>query len=110
MRVKRHDSCWDPNKRNNVRPNGEVLGTLGIFSIATFRGYSMKRILASAVLTLALGTAATAEAGQTLDNIKSKGVMTCGVNDKTAGFGAADSTGKYTGIDIDVCRAVATAI
>jgi len=70
----------------------------------------MKRILASAVLTLALGTAATAEAGQTLDNIKSKGVLTCGVNDKTAGFGAADSTGNYAGLDIDVCKAVAAAI
>ena len=70
----------------------------------------MKRILASAVLTLALGTAATAEAGQTLDNIKSKGVLTCGVNQGTAGFGSADSSGKYTGLDIDVCKAVAAAI
>ncbi|WP_189044929.1 amino acid ABC transporter substrate-binding protein [Aliidongia dinghuensis] len=70
----------------------------------------MKRILASAVFTLALGVAASAEAGQTLDNIKSKGVLTCGVNEGTAGFGLADSTGKYTGLDIDVCKAVATAI
>ena len=70
----------------------------------------MKRILASALLTLALGTAGSAEAGQTLDNIKSKGVLTCGVNDGTAGFGVADSTGKYVGLDIDVCKAVAAAI
>ncbi|HLZ67696.1 MAG TPA: amino acid ABC transporter substrate-binding protein [Aliidongia sp.] len=70
----------------------------------------MKRILASAVLALAMGTAASAQAGQTLDNIKSKGVLTCGVNGGTAGFGAADSTGKYAGLDVDVCRGIAAAI
>ena len=70
----------------------------------------MKRILASAVLALAVGTAASAQAGQTLDNIKSKGVLTCGVNQGTAGFGSADSSGKYTGLDIDVCKAVTAAI
>jgi general L-amino acid transport system substrate-binding protein len=70
----------------------------------------MKRALASAVFTLALGLASTAEAGQTLDNIKSKGVLTCGVNGGTAGFGIADSTGKYSGLDVDVCRAITTAI
>ena len=72
----------------------------------------MMRTLASAVSVLALGVAATvtAEAGQTLDNIKSKGVLTCGVTSGTPGFSSADSTGNYTGLDIDVCKGVTAAI
>ena len=72
----------------------------------------MVRNLASAVFVLVLGVAltVTAEAGQTLDNIKSKGVLNCGVTSDAPGFSAADSTGKYTGLDIDVCKAMSAAI
>ncbi|MDO9030923.1 MAG: amino acid ABC transporter substrate-binding protein [Hydrogenophaga sp.] len=51
-----------------------------------------------------------AHAGKTLDGIKSKGQIVCGVNTGLAGFGAADSSGKWTGLDVDICRAVAAAV
>jgi general L-amino acid transport system substrate-binding protein len=54
--------------------------------------------------------ALAAHAGPTLDAIKSKGVLRCGVNTGLLGFSAPDSQGKWTGIDADFCRAVATAI
>ncbi|WP_420805919.1 amino acid ABC transporter substrate-binding protein [Rhodoferax saidenbachensis] len=60
---------------------------------------------------VALGAlwSATAHAGKTLDGIKARGQVVCGVNTGLAGFSAADSSGKWTGLDVDVCRAVAAA-
>lgn len=49
-------------------------------------------------------------AGKTLDSIKQHDYLVCGVNTGLAGFGAADSQGKWSGLDIDVCRAVAAAV
>ncbi|GAB4401241.1 MAG: amino acid ABC transporter substrate-binding protein [Rhodoferax sp.] len=60
---------------------------------------------AAALATFTL--AAPAHAGKTLDAIKSRGQVICGVNTGLAGFGAADSSGKWTGLDVDICRAVA---
>src|ERR1700735_1112146 len=70
----------------------------------------MKQILASAVLGLTLGIAGHAEAGQTLDNVKSKGQLVCGVSTGTAGFAMADSQGAFKGLDVDVCHALSAAI
>ena len=64
-------------------------------------------------LALALGgtlAASPALAGKTLDGIKSKGQVACGVHTGLAGFSAADSTGKWTGLDVDMCKAVAAAV
>lgn len=63
--------------------------------------------LAAAGLTLAV--MAPAHAGKTLDGIKARGQVVCGVNTGLAGFGAADSSGKWSGLDVDVCRAIAAA-
>ena len=63
--------------------------------------------------TLALGgfvVSSPARAGKTLDGIKSRGQVACGVHTGLAGFSAADSTGKWSGLDVDVCRAVAAAV
>ena len=57
-----------------------------------------------------LVTPEVAQAGPTLDAIKSKGVLRCGVNTGLVGFSAPDSTGKWTGLDSDFCKAVAAAI
>ncbi len=64
-----------------------------------------------AVVAAVLGTLAAlpAHAGKTLDGIKARGQVVCGVNTGLAGFGAADSNGKWTGLDVDVCRAIAAA-
>ena len=64
-----------------------------------------------AVVAAVLGTLAAipAHAGKTLDGIKARGQVVCGVNTGLAGFGAADSSGKWSGLDVDICRAVAAA-
>ncbi len=51
-----------------------------------------------------------AVAGKTLDAVKARGQLVCGVNPGLAGFGQADSTGRWSGLDIDVCRALAAAV
>ena len=65
--------------------------------------------LATAVAALGAVLAAPAYAGKTLDAIKARGQVVCGVHTGLAGFSAADSSGKWNGIDVDVCRAVAAA-
>ena len=70
----------------------------------------MKRILATAVLGLTLGVVGKAEAASTLDNVKSKGQLVCGVSTGTAGFAMPDSQGVFKGLDVDVCHALSAAI
>ncbi len=54
-------------------------------------------------------TPAPAQKG-TLDNVRAKGFVQCGVNTGLAGFGAPDSQGVWKGLDIDFCRAIAAAV
>ena len=54
-------------------------------------------------------TAAAPAAGTTLEAVKERGFVKCGGNTGLAGFGIADSQGKWVGFDIDVCRTVAAA-
>jgi general L-amino acid transport system substrate-binding protein len=49
-------------------------------------------------------------AQSTLDSVRSKGFLQCGVSTGVAGFSAPDSKGVWRGIDVDVCRAVAAAV
>jgi general L-amino acid transport system substrate-binding protein len=53
---------------------------------------------------------ATASAGKTLDAIRQRGQVVCGVNTSAPGFSATDSQGRWRGIDVDLCRAVAAAV
>lgn len=46
----------------------------------------------------------------TLDTTKSQGFVKCGVSQGLPGFSNADASGNWTGIDVDVCRAVAAAV
>jgi general L-amino acid transport system substrate-binding protein len=69
----------------------------------------LKGIGAIAFALAAIATAPAAYAGKTLDAIKSRGQVICGVNTGLAGFSAADSSGKWSGLDVDVCRALAAA-
>jgi general L-amino acid transport system substrate-binding protein len=48
--------------------------------------------------------------GATLDNVKERGALRCGVNQQLAGFASTNSLGEYSGFDVDICRAVATAV
>jgi len=46
----------------------------------------------------------------TLDDVKRKGFVQCGVSQGLPGFSNPDEKGNWTGIDVDICRAVAAAI
>ncbi|APF37805.1 amino acid ABC transporter substrate-binding protein [Chelatococcus daeguensis] len=70
----------------------------------------MKRMIASVVVGLAAGFAATAVSAATLDQIKQKGFIQCGANTGLAGFGVPDDKGNWTGLDVDLCRALAAAV
>ena len=59
---------------------------------------------------LSLAIATPALAGKTLDAIKARGQLVCGVNTGLAGFSAADSQGNWAGLDVDVCKAVAATL
>jgi len=69
----------------------------------------VKSLLAATAVAAAAVTA-PAHAGKTLDAIKARGQLVCGVNTGLAGFSAADSQGNWSGLDVDVCRAIAAAI
>jgi general L-amino acid transport system substrate-binding protein len=45
-----------------------------------------------------------------LDSIKSRGKIVCGVSGELPGFSFVGTDGKYSGIDVDVCRAIAAAM
>ncbi len=64
----------------------------------------------SILASIGLAAALPAQAGKTLDQIKSRGQLVCGVNTGLAGFSQADSTGNWSGLDVDVCKAIAAAV
>jgi general L-amino acid transport system substrate-binding protein len=71
----------------------------------------MKFSVAAAAGLAAILASGTAMAGKDLDAIKARGSVVCGVPaGGIAGFGLVDSQGKWSGLDIDVCRATAAAI
>lgn len=68
------------------------------------------------IITAAIGAAIIAGAPQiasaapTLDGVKAKGFVQCGVNTGLAGFASPDASGNWTGFDVDYCKAIASAI
>ena len=46
----------------------------------------------------------------TLENVRTRGMLICGTNPATAGFSMPDNDGNWTGFDVDYCRAVAAAV
>ena len=71
---------------------------------------SLKTMLAALALPAFTLVCAPAYAGKTIDAIKARGQLVCGVNTGLAGFSQADSAGNWTGLDIDVCRAIAASL
>jgi general L-amino acid transport system substrate-binding protein len=71
---------------------------------------ALLRLGATIFATAATLSAAPAHAGKTLDAIKARGQLVCGVSTGLAGFSAADSQGNWSGLDVDVCKAIAAAI
>ena len=68
----------------------------------------MKKML-SLAMTAAVFMAGSAWAG-TLDNIKARGQLICGVSEGVPGFSIPDSSGRWVGLDVSICRALSAAI
>jgi general L-amino acid transport system substrate-binding protein len=67
-------------------------------------------VRAAAVSAAVLGIATTAQAGATLDAVKARGEVVCGVNTSLYGFSFPDDKGVWRGLDVEMCRAVAAAL
>ncbi|RDL44868.1 amino acid ABC transporter substrate-binding protein [Marinomonas piezotolerans] len=65
------------------------------------------KILSTAAIAATISTGAAAA---TLDDVKAKGFIQCGVSTGVPGFSNADNKGTWSGIDVDACRAVSAAI
>lgn len=61
-------------------------------------------------MALAVAFIGTAHAGKTLDTMKQRGQLVCGVNPSLPGFSAADSQGNWAGLDVDICKAIAATV
>ncbi|WP_128254663.1 amino acid ABC transporter substrate-binding protein [Falsirhodobacter deserti] len=69
----------------------------------------MNRTVFLSTLSIA-ALAAVAASAATLDDVKSRGELVCGVNPGLTGFAAPDAQGNWSGFDISLCRAVAAAV
>jgi general L-amino acid transport system substrate-binding protein len=58
----------------------------------------------------AFAMTAQAASAQTLKTVKERGTLTCGVSQGLPGFSNPDDKGNWTGLDVDLCRAIAAAI
>ena len=73
-----------------------------------FMKFALKALLAASAACAALG--ATMVKASTLEDVKARGQLVCGVNVSLLGFAVPDDQGKWTGFDVDYCRAVAAAV
>jgi general L-amino acid transport system substrate-binding protein len=70
----------------------------------------MKKMLVTFAAAASLGLVATAAQAATLDDVKAKDYVQCGVTGGVAGFSAPDANNVWAGLEVDFCRAVAAAI
>ena len=61
-------------------------------------------IIAAAALVAGSANAAT------LDDVKARGQLNCGVSEGVPGFSIPDASGRWVGLDVDMCRAISAAI
>ena len=69
----------------------------------------MKKAIQLAGAALALTAASSLVQAGTLEGVKERGYIQCGVSTGLPGFSTPDEKGNWTGIDVDVCRAMAAA-
>ncbi|MET1114253.1 MAG: amino acid ABC transporter substrate-binding protein [Comamonas sp.] len=62
------------------------------------------------LLAVALAAMTSAHAGKTLDTIKQRDQISVGISSGVPGFSAADSKGQWSGLDVDVGKAIAAAL
>lgn len=66
-------------------------------------------VLGAACLAAMVASSGSAAAG-TLDDVRARGQLVCGVSEGLQGFSKADAAGVWSGFDVDLCRAVAAAV
>jgi general L-amino acid transport system substrate-binding protein len=70
----------------------------------------MKKVLTGVLGAAALMITASVASAATLDDVKAKGFVQCGVNTSLLGFSAPNDKGEWTGFDVDLCKGIAAAI
>src|SRR5437868_9462996 len=90
-----------------ARP-GPRSGNQGARMPRTSRTWAIAAIAAG--FAAALGFGVPAAAGPTVAKVKQGGALSCGVPTGVPGFAQPDNQGKYTGFDVDICRAFSAAI
>ena len=74
-------------------------------------GKMMRLVVLAMVLALvAAACSSDDDATSTLDTVKERGNLICGVNDALPGFGTVDAAGTFVGFDIEFCKVVAAAV
>ncbi len=71
---------------------------------------AMKTLLMPVIAGAAIAFVTGAASATTLEDVKAKGFVQCGVNTGLLGFASPDDAGNWKGFDVDYCRAVAAAI
>jgi general L-amino acid transport system substrate-binding protein len=70
----------------------------------------MKRVTLVVAMTAMSALVAGTVSAQTLKTVRDRGALVCGVSQGLPGFSSPDDRGNWTGIDVDICRALAAAI
>ena len=70
----------------------------------------MQKMLVTFAVAASMGLVATAAQAATLDDVKAKDYVQCGVTGGVPGFSAPDANNVWTGLEVDYCKAVAAAI
>jgi general L-amino acid transport system substrate-binding protein len=96
---------------------GLVLAACGGAAPAPSGGGETVTVVETVVVTVEVPAAPAAPAvvapagyGVTLETVKARGNLICGVNSQVPGFGYVDASGNFSGFDVDYCRALAAAI
>lgn len=70
-------------------------------------GRALRGLAAAAIV--AAGAATVAQAA-TLEDVRKRGALNCGVSQGLPGFSDRDAKGEWSGFDVDFCKAVAAAV
>lgn len=76
-------------------------------SVRARTSLSLVRLLLGVLLAFA---SAAVAAGETVKSVQARGQLRCGVSEGIPGFSARDGAGRWHGLDVDLCRAVAAAV
>src|SRR5690348_14417823 len=89
--------------------DGAVLAAPSIFVLMRTTATGLVLFGLTLVAVMMAGTA-DVRAESRLQRVRARGYLVCGVESGVAGFATVDAQGRYAGLDIDMCRAVAAAI